>query len=173
MESRRVLAKTLGPEGIMKLRDVWASSPDDDALQPIRERLGETDARRLHQMLEARNALSLRLSDASMADLHRLVLSPEDLDDRLKLILALLTEAQRTHLAAFVEARPLLIARHGLVGFAEIMDRFAACERQVNRAWSAAADNVYEESVECLDLGAELLEETINRLRQSPQSAAV
>jgi len=72
-------------------------------------------------------------------------------------------EAQLTDVAAFVDARAELTARFGLAGFAALMDRFAAAERQINRAWSAAADDAYDESVRCLDRAATLLEQTKER----------
>lgn len=59
-------------------------------------------------------------------------------------------EAQKTHLAAFVDARPRLVAKLGMGGYAELMDRFAAAERQLNRAWSAAADGYADEAMRCL-----------------------
>ena len=65
----------------------------------------------------------------------------------------------------FVEARSPLIAQLGLAGFAEVMDRWAAAERQINRAWSAAADGVYEEVVDCLTLSQTHLEEALNELQ--------
>lgn len=85
---------------------------------------------------------------------------------QLEFILQRLSEAQRTHMPAFVEARPQLIARLGLAGFAEVMDRYAACERQINRSWSAAADGYYEEAVDCLNRACELVEQTIKALRR-------
>ena len=72
--------------------------------------------------------------------------------------------AQKTHIMAFIDARPLLINRLGLGGYAELMDRFAAAERQINRAWSAAADGMYHESKDSLDTAAILLEETKPKL---------
>lgn len=53
-------------------------------------------------------------------------------------------------LPAFAAARPTIVARMGLGGFAMVMDRFAAAERQIHRAWSAAADGVPQESRTCL-----------------------
>jgi hypothetical protein len=84
--------------------------------------------------------------------------------EQLQAILARLGEAQRTDMPAFVEARPLLIARLGLGGFAELMDRYAAAERQINRAWSAAADGVLAEAVRCLELASVFLDEALDRL---------
>lgn len=71
--------------------------------------------------------------------------------DRNHAIIERLGEAQSTHVPAFADARALLIGRLGLSGYAELMDHFAGMERQVNRAWSAAADGVYEEAAECLE----------------------
>jgi hypothetical protein len=93
-------------------------------------------------------------------------LAPEKIEFRLQLILERLSEAQKTHITAFLEARATLITRYGLAGFATIMDHFAGCERQINRAWSAAADGVFEEAVHCLRVAAELLEETMAQMRQ-------
>ncbi|MEM7622970.1 MAG: hypothetical protein AAF235_07170 [Planctomycetota bacterium] len=85
----------------------------------------------------------------------------EDLGEALALVGDRLGELQQTHLAAFAEAREVLIGRLGLGGFARVMDRFAAAERQINRAWSAAADGrvgsvehapgLLGESLACLD----------------------
>ena len=61
-------------------------------------------------------------------------------------------------------ARPVIIHRHGMAGYARLMDRFAAAERQLHRAWSASADQVPAEAAECLDRGLLLLEEARARL---------
>ncbi len=90
----------------------------------------------------------------------------EDERERVARIVEGLGVAQREHVDAFLRARASLIARFGLSGYAEIMDRFAAMERQINRAWSAAADNVYEEAIDCLSLSRTLLEETDRRIQQ-------
>ena len=76
------------------------------------------------------------------------------------------TAIQQTHLAAFVDARPELIGRYGIAGFARIMDSFAAAERTLNRAWSAAADGVLPAAIEALEIGMAHLEETQRRLAQ-------
>lgn len=71
-----------------------------------------------------------------------------------------LGEALATHGAAFIDTRDGLIARHGLGGYAELMDAFAGGERALNRAWSAAADRVEAEARISLQEGA-------NRLSQA------
>jgi hypothetical protein len=71
----------------------------------------------------------------------------------------------RKELDGVVQARPQLIGRLGLSGYARLMDRFAAAERQLNRAWSAAADHVIDESADCLAEGEARLREALQRLQ--------
>ncbi len=85
---------------------------------------------------------------------------------RLHAIIGRLDHAQRSHVADFIDARQALIGRHGLGGYAMIMDRFAAAERQINRAWSAAADGVYDEAETCLKAAADRLRETSQALKR-------
>lgn len=95
--------------------------------------------------------------------LRELPSMPSD-KDRLDAIVDRLGEAQKTHLAAFVDARPRLIAKLGLAGYAELMDRFAAAERQLNRAWSAAADGYLAEATRCLSNVPGMLAEAEKKL---------
>lgn len=83
---------------------------------------------------------------------------------RLAVILERLTSIQEGPLTEFIAARPQLVARMGLSGYASVMDKFAGAERQVNRAWSAAADGYLEESEACLVASAPLLAEAIARV---------
>ncbi len=87
--------------------------------------------------------------------------------DRNHAIIERLGEVQATHVPAFADARPLLISRHGLSGFAELMDHFAAMERQINRAWSAAADAVYEEAADSLERASAMAQDTRARLERA------
>jgi hypothetical protein len=73
-------------------------------------------------------------------------------------------EVQKTHVPAFVEARAELISTLGLASFAALMDSFAAAERKLNRAWSAAVDKADEEAFACLDQAASLLEAAEEKL---------
>lgn len=59
-------------------------------------------------------------------------------------------ELQQSHLRVLSESRALLVGRLGMGGFARFMDRFSAMERQLNRAWSAAADGASDEADRCL-----------------------
>lgn len=72
-------------------------------------------------------------------------------------IVAALGKVQNESVPAFVQTRPVLITRYGLGGFADIMDIFAASERQINRAWSAAADGVQAEAADALDRARAIL----------------
>jgi hypothetical protein len=56
-----------------------------------------------------------------------------------------------------VEQRDRLVARMGLGSYAALMDVFASAERAMNRAWSAAADQHLDESLESLELASERL----------------
>ena len=80
--------------------------------------------------------------------------------DREAAIIERLGEVQAVHVPAFVDAREPIVSSRGLAGFAAVMDRFAAMERQVNRAWSAAADGVEEEALDCLERASALAAET-------------
>lgn len=107
---------------------------------------------------------ALRQVDEAIRSLRAELPSMSGEKQKLRAIVDRIGEAQRTHLASFVEARPLLIGKLGLGGFAELMDRFAAAERQINRAWSAAADNHLEEAEICLDRAAELMGPALEKL---------
>lgn len=73
---------------------------------------------------------------------------------------------QRDYTSAFVADRPALIGALGLGGFAELMDRFSALERQINRAWSAAADEHEDEAVTSLYRALALMPEVAQKLPQ-------
>jgi len=84
--------------------------------------------------------------------------------ERAHLIMRRVGEIQRGQINPVVDGRGRLRARLGLAGYARVMDRFAAAERQVNRAWSAAADGDDEEALACLARGAESLTEARERM---------
>ncbi len=84
--------------------------------------------------------------------------------ERQRLLLTRLNEMQRTDVEAFVDARLALTTRLGLGRYAEIMDRFAAAERQINRAWSAAADAALDEALDCITRVPMLLLEVREKL---------
>lgn len=86
--------------------------------------------------------------------------------ERLQSALERLGAVQRDHIPALVAARDSLIARSGLGAYAQLMAVFAAAERQLNRAWSAAADGVEGEVHDCLRRADELLAVTREQLGQ-------
>lgn len=88
---------------------------------------------------------------------------PDD-DARCAMIVERIGQLQRNEMELFAEKREELIGRFSLAGFAAIMDRFAAAERQVNRAWSTAADGVCDEALACLERAGHAFEETLERL---------
>ncbi len=88
-----------------------------------------------------------------------------DQDARLEAIIRHIGQIQRDDVPAFAADRPALVNRLSLAGYAELMDSFAAMERQLNRAWSAAADAHLPESETCLRNAQPLLVETLRRLK--------
>lgn len=75
---------------------------------------------------------------------------------------------QREAVPAIVEARSRLVAQMGLGHYAEFMDRFSTFERQLNRAWSSAADGASEEALACLTRADTLLDEVTRLLPDEP-----
>lgn len=57
----------------------------------------------------------------------------------------------------FADGRDSITAEHGLPVFAEVMSQFAAGERAVNRAWSAAADGYIDEAETCIERAEQML----------------
>lgn len=87
-----------------------------------------------------------------------------DHDQRMDAIMRRLGDAQAVAIVSFIDARAVLINRLGLGAYAELMDRFAAMERQINRCWSAAADGVEVEALECLERAAAIMKETETKM---------
>jgi hypothetical protein len=85
--------------------------------------------------------------------------------DKLDVIIEIFGEAQAVHIPAFIAGRPQLVARLGLAGYAQLMDSFAAAERQLNRAWSAAADGVLDEALDCVEAAHILLDRAEAKLK--------
>lgn len=103
---------------------------------------------------------------ARLQQLQREVDQAHDLRQRFELILSRLDELHDATLEPFVNARAHLVARFGMSGYAQIMDLFAAAERQTNRAWSAAADNVDDEARACLQEAVERFQLARSRLQE-------
>lgn len=95
----------------------------------------------------------------------------DDEQARLGAIVEHIGRIQRDDVPAFAANRPALVNKLSLAGYAELMDSFAAMERQLNRAWSAAADAHLAESEACLSNAQPLLIETLGRLKASGHTA--
>jgi len=100
-----------------------------------------------------------------LASLKQALEAETDPAERRSLIVHRIDALQRGPLMAFVGARAELTGKLGVAGYAQLMDRFAASERQINRAWSAAADENLEEAMDSLDVAVERLEETAERMK--------
>lgn len=122
------------------------------------------------QKADADDLSPLELLEAAQEKLNSLneqLKSQPNHEQRLEAIIHGLDSIHDEQFEPFVGARTQLINQLGMAGFAQLMDRFAAAERQFNRAWSAAADSVLEEAEECLSNGIVLLEEARARLAGS------
>jgi hypothetical protein len=97
-------------------------------------------------------------------DLQRELEPMTDGEAMLRRIMRQIEELQDEHFEPFVFNRAVVINQLGMGGYAQLMDRFAAAERQFNRAWSAAADDMLDEAEYCLANGIELLAEARTRL---------
>lgn len=67
-------------------------------------------------------------------------------------------------LAAFADEREAMIPSYGLSVYGEVMTRFAAAERLVNRTWSASADGYIDEVRTCVAQAHELMAQARERL---------
>lgn len=101
--------------------------------------------------------MMLASTKATVANLRESLKLIPSIDGRMAEIRDRLGGLQRGELMDFVASRERLVAQLGLGGYAALMDQFSAAERQINRAWSAAADGVQEEAISCLALAEELV----------------
>ena len=69
----------------------------------------------------------------------------------------------RESIGAFVAAREAILHARGARAFAEIMSRFSAGERYLNRAWSAAVDEYPEEARSSLETSRGYFVEALER----------
>jgi uncharacterized membrane protein YeaQ/YmgE (transglycosylase-associated protein family) len=68
-------------------------------------------------------------------------------------------------LAGFVEARESIAHVYGLVAYGDVMSRFAAGERYLNRVWSASADGYIDEVNAYLVKAKEQFGESLEKIR--------
>ena len=69
------------------------------------------------------------------------------------------------NLRAFADQRETISEAYSLQLYAEVMNRFAAGERNINRAWSASADGYVDEVWICLKRAESLMREGLEALR--------
>jgi hypothetical protein len=68
-------------------------------------------------------------------------------------------------LEMFVDARESIAHRYGLAAYGDIMTRFAAGERYLNRVWSASADGYIDEVHEYLAKAKDQFTDSLNVVR--------
>jgi len=110
---------------------------------------------------EAAVAAIIQITRDLVADLPKLPRGNAGCEE----IIARLDPVQKEYAPTIVDARSKLLGRLGMGGYAQFMDRFSALERQLNRAWSAAADGVMHESQTCLHAAHALIPEVEARLK--------
>lgn len=76
-----------------------------------------------------------------------------------------------TPLDAFVQARKSIAHTHGLQAYADVMNPFAAGERNLNRVWSASTDGYVDEAHTYITLAREQFEDALT-VFQGLRSAA-
>ena len=81
-------------------------------------------------------------------------------------IVTRIEQIQLGPLASFIESLPQLVSRLGVGRYAQVMDRFAAGERLLNRSWSAAVDGADEECRDSLRQSREALGKAAEMLKQ-------
>lgn len=72
-------------------------------------------------------------------------------------IVARIDDEIADELRTFADGRESITTEYSLKRFADVMSPFAAGERAVNRAWSAAADGYIDEATDCLERAVEML----------------
>jgi hypothetical protein len=70
------------------------------------------------------------------------------------------------HLVSFVEARESIAHSYGLQAYAEVMNRFAAGERFLNRVWSASTDGYRDEAYDYLGRARTQFSEALDTFRK-------
>ena len=87
-------------------------------------------------------------------------LAPSKIVERIDNVLA-------DDLRTFADGRNSMISEYNLTVFADVMSSFAAGERAINRAWSAAADGYIDEATDCLQRGHTMLSTARTELKQA------
>lgn len=115
--------------------------------------------------------------DSIKANLENLVAKSVELKGRMgKMAPSKITEFIDKDLAeefwSFADGRECMVSRFGLTVYADVMTNFAAGERSINRAWSAAADGYIDEAADCVQRAVLLLQDAQSELDQAEKDVA-
>ena len=83
-----------------------------------------------------------------------------------EMIIKRIGSLQRNELATLGDSRTTLVALLSLTGYAHFMDRFSMMERLLNRAWSAAADEVTAEAELSLREASEVMPDVMAAMKK-------
>lgn len=107
---------------------------------------------------------ALRTIADDLVRLQKTLATQKDPHLREQAVVEQIGRLQQEHVPDFVETHAELIDRLGIGHAAEVMDRFAAAERSINRAWSAASDGDADEADQSLAAALTALDEARQRL---------
>lgn len=156
---------------IGRWREAWIF-----ALSMIALAAGGLLVRRTRARGQARTSTDTRPADAASL-LESICLDIEHLKHHLEQLpeprrtaeaLARIEAIQSTRLLSFANARTEWLGRYGITGFARLMDAFALGERHLNRAWSAAADDVLDEALAAIDRSLDAFRTATARIQEAP-----
>jgi len=97
-------------------------------------------------------------SDAMMFNAEKSTISVYDLRHRID-------ELFPADLAKFVDARESIAHSYGLQAYADVMNRFAAGERALNRVWSASTDGYIDEAYNYIEKASAHFEDALVTFR--------
>ena len=114
-------------------------------------------------------ASAASLSEIRQA-LERLIDNLDRLDQQLDSLApskmtAFIDDVLAEDLRIFAEGRESISTEFGLQRFADVMSQFAAGERAINRAWSAAADGYVDETKTCIERGLAMMKQAREELQ--------
>jgi len=126
----------------------------------LAQKTHSTSKKKLASNMEAVRTSLARIT-ANIADLdgHKADIETHDVRRRI-------SELFPNDLEQFVEARECIVHVHGLQAYADVMSRFAAGERYLNRVWSASADGYIDEVNEYLGRAREQFADSLTVLRK-------
>ncbi len=111
------------------------------------------------------SSLAAIAADADRLDADKTSINVYDLRHRID-------ETFPEHLSAFVEARESIAHSYGLQAYAEVMNRFAAGERYLNRVWSASTDGYEPEAHDYIGRARLQFDDALETFRRIRSTAA-